>query len=233
MLDAFSFPIAPRQRAFSHPFPMGDSHSPNSSRESTPGLDNGYHASSDRRFSNPTSIAELSQYLDQHTLTPPRPNISRDRSTPRASELTPPLHSSNGFSSRVCRQRQSISRLQCSSAHLSRISALVEDMLHTSRPLYDSSHPSAPLEDSGSPPLSPDEIAPMPSYFSLASIPSSCCAANGNAGLPQHSLRQSYPYKIDKDLRHGGSREGTGQQPMVKKRIRMRKNSKMLKGGEN
>ncbi|CAD6573592.1 MAG: hypothetical protein ASARMPRED_006207 [Alectoria sarmentosa] len=227
MFEQFSFACASRQHAVYDPYPMDDPVSPTSSRESTPCYDNGFN-SSPERYPLSTSIAELSQHFDQQTLTPRRPSICIERSAPRARELNPPQHSPNSFSNRVCRRRQSLNRLQCSSDHLSRISALVEEMVHTGQPVHELAHPAAPVEDSTSPSLSPDEIPPMASYFNMSS--SSSYSANGDMRLPQHSLRHSQSYKIDKDLRHSGSREGIGK-PLVKKKIRMRKSLKALESG--
>lgn len=231
MLEDFSFACAFRQPAFYHPYSMDDSVSPTSSRESTPGYDNGYHESPEQRCPISTSIAELSQHFDRHTLTPRRPSVCLEGLIPRARELNPSHHSPNSFSTRVCRRRQSLNRLQCSADHLSRISALVEEMVQTGQPLPEPTHPTAFLGDSTSPPLSPDEVPPMASYFSFSSPrPSPSFSASCDPRLEQHSLRHSQSYKIDKDMRHSGSREGLGKH-MVKKKIRMRKSLKMLESG--
>lgn len=231
MFEDFSFARASRQHAFYDPYPMDDSVSPTSSRESTPCHDNGYNDTPDRGYSISTSIAELSQHFDQHTLTPRRPSVSGQGSVPRACELNPPRQHPKSFSNRVCCRRQSLNRLQCSSDHLSRISALVENMVKTGQPLCEATHAVALLDDSTSPSLSPDEIPPITSYFNVSS-PRACSSygANGDTRLPQHSLRHSQSYKIDKDLRHSASKEGSGK-PMVKKKIRMRKSLKMLESG--
>ena len=231
MFDDFSFACASRQHAFYHPYPMDDSVSPNSSGESTPSYDNGCHGSPERGYPIATTIAELSQHFDQHTLTPRRPSVCVEGSIPHARELNPPHRLPNSFSDRVCRRRQSLNRLQCSSDHLSRISALVEEMVQTGQPLYEPTHPAALLDDSTSPSLSPEVVPPMASYFNIsASRPSSSSSANCDPRLPQHSLRRSQSYKIEKDLRHSASREGIGKH-MVKKKIRMRKSLKMLESG--
>ena len=235
MFDDFTFACASRQHPFYHSYPMDNTISPTSSRESTPSYDLPYHGSPERGHSIATSIADLSHHFDQHTLTPRRPNVCGDASTPRARELNQPHHAPTSFSNRICRRRQSLNRLQCSSEHLSRISALVEEMVQTGQPLYEPTHPTALLDDSLSPSLSPDEIppmtSPMASYFNISPPkPSSSYSPKCDLRLPQHSLRQSHSYKIDKDLRHNASREGVGK-PMVKKKIRMRKSLKMLDGG--
>ena len=254
MFEDFSFACASRQLAVCRPYQMHHTVSPTSSRESTPGYDAGYdHASSSERgYPIATSIAELSQYFDQHTLAPRRPSICLEASIPRARELNPPHHSATSFSNRVCRRRQSLNRLQCSSDHhLSRISALVEEMVQAGQPLYDPTHPATLLEDDSlSPSLSADEIPPMPSpmasYFNSPSSSSSSSSSrpsssfrpssslsfssNCDPRLAQHSLRHAHSYKIDKDVRHRASREGIGK-PMVSKKIRMRKSLKKLEGG--
>lgn len=228
MFEDFSFACASRQHAFYDPYPMIDNVSPTSSRESTPCYDNGYSDSAERGYPISTSVAELSQHFDQHTLTP---SVCVEGSIPRALELGPPHHSPNSFPNRVCRRRQSLNRLHCSADHLSRISALVEEMVQTGQPLHETTHPAALLDESLSPSLSPDEVPPMASYFKVSPPrPSSSFSANCDPRLPQHSLRHSQTYKVDKDLRHSGSREGIGK-PMVKKKIRMRKSLKMPESG--
>ena len=243
MFEHFSFACPSRQHAFYHPYRMHDTVSPTSSRETTPSYDEGYNGSSEPGYPITASIAELSHHFDQHTLTPRRPSTCLEGSTPRARELNPRHRSPTSFANRVCRQRQSLNRLQCSSDHLSRISALVEGIVQTGQPIYQPSHPTALLDDSTSPSLSPDEIPPMtspmasyfnivpPPRFSSSFRPSSSFSANYDSRLPQHAPRHAQSYKIDKDSRcHAskqGSRQGVGK-PMVKKKIRMRKSVQML-----
>jgi len=179
-----------------------------------------------------TSIADLSEHFNQNSLTPRRPNESRDGSTPRAREHNPSLQSRDIFSNRLCRRRQSKSRLQCSSIHPSRIWALVEDMAQIGLPTYDPTHSNPMLDDSTSPSLSPDEQPPSAaSDFGFTPHTSSSTPTIGSHGYvsAQHSSRHSLSYKIDKDLRHSVSREGLGGTTrMVKKKIRLRKSSKSL-----
>lgn len=213
---------------------MRDSVSPDSSRELSPSYEHGYNRVSRRFPAASNSIAELSEHFDLHSLTPRRPSIPRDVLTPRAREHNPSLHSPTSFSNRVCRQRRSMNRLRSSSTHLSRISALVEDMVQTGLPTYDPTHPTSMLNDSTSPSLSPDEQLPSAtSYFGFTPIPPSSISATGSHSFSlQHSLRRAQSYKIDKDLRHSASREGTGSNTrLVKKKVRMRKSSKSLSSG--
>lgn len=241
MFEHFSFTCPSRQPAFYNPYPMHDTVSPTSSRESSPCCDSDCNTSSQRGYSITTSIAELSHHFDQHTLTPRRPSICPEESTPRARELNPPLRSPTSFSNRLYR-RQSLNRLQCSSDHhLSRISALVDETVQTGQPLYRPTHPTALLDDSSSPSLSPDEItpmaSPMASYFDIPPSrlppsvrPSSSFSANCDPRLPQLSLRHPHSYKTDKESRYLASRDGI-RKPMVKKKIRMRKSLKMSEAG--
>ena len=228
MFEDFSFLSPSRQCAYYSSCQMEDSISPSSSRESSPCYENGYGGP--RRYPTSNSIAELSRHFDQHTLSPRRPSTVPEDSTPRSRDTNSYLQSPNSFSNRVCRRRQSINRLQCYPAHLSRISTLVEGMLETGQPYYDSSL----LDDSTSPSLSPDEHEPIPeSYLGFTTLPASATGIGaGSSNSPQHSLRHSHSYKIDKELRHSASREGLGK-PMVKKKIRMRRSSKSLPKGSN
>ena len=237
MFDDFHPICDANQSFFSYLFLMMDNaSSSDSSRESTPRYENDLNGPAETYPAASNTIADLSHHFDQHTLTPRRPNIARETPTLRARD--PQNHQSpSSFSNRVCRQRQSFSRLNRSSTHLSRISALVEDMVHTGLPAYDPSHPTSLLNDSStSPSLSPDEQpSSNASYFGftpLSPIPSFSSASTSttsSVGAPNHhALRHSHSYKIDKDIRHGSSRDGSGGQRMVQKKIRMRKSSKNL-----
>ena len=228
MFEDFSFLSPSRQRAYYTSREMEDSISPSSSRESSPCYENGYNGS--RGYSSSNSIAELSRHFNQHTLSPRRPSTVLEDSTPRTRDMNPYLQSPNSFSNRVCHRRQSINRLQCCSAHLSRISLLVEGMVQNGQSHYDSST----FDDSTSPSLSPDEHEPAPSsYIGFTPLPAPATGIGaGSSSSAQHSLRHSHSYKIDKELRHSASREGLGN-PMVKKKIRMRRSSKSLAKGSN
>ena len=228
MFEDFPFLSPSRQRAYYSSCQMENRMSPTSSRESSPGYENGYSGS--RRYSTSNSIAELSRHFNQHTLSPRRSSTVLEDSTPLTRDTNSYLQSPNSFSNRVCRRRQSVNRLQCCPTHLSRISTLVEDMVRTGQNYYDSSL----LDDSTSPSLSPDEHEPIPdSYMGFTTLPTSTQGiGSGSPSSPQHSLRHSLSYKIDKELRHCASREGLGK-PMVKKKIRMRRSSKSLPKGSN
>ena len=227
MFEDFSFLSHSRQRVCYTSREMEDSTSPESSRESSPCYENGYNGS--RRCSTSNSIAELSRHFNQHTLSPRRPSTVLEDPTSPTRDTNPYLQSPNSFSNRVCRRRQSINRLQCCSAHLSRISTLVESM-QTGQSYYDSST----YDDSTSPSLSPDEHEPVPdSYLGFTPLPASATGIGaGSSSSAQLSLRHSHSYKIDKELRNSASREGLGK-PMVKKKIRMRRSSKSLAMGSN
>ena len=207
--------------------------SPDCSRDSSPCYEDSDEHAARSHSTVPSSIAELSHHFNQQSLTPRRLPIRPENPLPRAREHTQNLQASSSFSNRVCRQRQSFNRLQCSSAHLSRISALVEDMVQTGLNTYDPVHlRSRPDDSSTSPSLSPDEQHQPNggSYFGFTPLRSASATVSASA---QHSLRHSQSYKIDKELRHSASREGVGSggQRMVKKKIRMRKSSKNLVKG--
>jgi len=234
MFEGFTFACKSRQTCCSYPVTtMDDGISPNSSREPTPCHENVFYGHAGRYAATSNSIAQLSHHFDQHTLTPRRPNVTREAPSQRARDNPQPLQSASGFSNRACRQRQSLNRLQCSSTHLSRISALVEDMVQTGLPTYNPTHPNTMLNDSTSPSLSPDEQQPpATSYFGFTPLtpPSSASpSAMRGYGPAQHSIRNPHSYKIEKELRHSASRDRMGGgQRMVQKKIRMRKSAKNL-----
>ena len=230
MFEHFSFTAATtRRRCLLHAIPMDNTISPSSSRESSPRCQSTYNASR-RVAATATSIAEMSHHFDQHSLTPRQLIVDQDESTPKAYQHASLRPSSQSSSIRVCRQRQSMNRLQCTSTHLSRISALVEDIVQSTQPVYDPTHPNSTLEDSTSPSLSPDEQpSSVDSYFGFTPISSSILVTDPRHGSAQHSLRHSHSYKVDKDLRHSASRDGiSGGKKLVQKKIRMRRSTKNL-----
>lgn len=214
---------------------MRDDVSPNSSREPTPCFDDGYTGSSGLRFrESPNAITNLSEQFHRHSITSRQPYLLHDDSTSRAQEHLSNLQLANDASNLVCRRSRSTNRLQCSSNHLARISALVEDMVCTGIPPYHQTHPRSMLDDSISPSLSPDEQSPCAtSYFGFTSFPSSySTATNQPHSSAQHQSRHSQSYKIDKELRHCASRAGLNSTArMVKKEIRVRKSTKNMSDG--
>ena len=203
--------------------------SPIPSRDATPNGEDETNHSATRYPATYNSITDLSQHFDRHTLAPRRPTTIRETLTTRARDHAQNLQSASNFSNRVCRQRRSLNRLQCSPTHLSRISALVENVVQTGHPIYDSTHPnSSILDDSTSPSLSPDERQPSQesSYFGFTPLSPTSTSAFGTGNMP--SLRHVPSYKIDKELRHCTSRETIGGQRMVQKKVRMRRSSKSL-----
>lgn len=214
---------------------MRDCVSLNSSREPTPCDDNVYTSSSRRYSAASNPIGNLSEDFHRHSLTHRRPNISRERSTPRAREHNQGLQLSNSFDNRVCRQRKSLIRLQCFSTHHSRLSALLEDMVQTGLDTYHPTHPKLMLHDSISPSLSPAEQLPSASpFFGFAPLSPSSTSAFGSHGYgsAHHSSRPPQSYKIDEDSRHSALKDAIGGTTMmVKKKIRLRKSSKSLSSG--
>ena len=229
MFKQFSFATATNRRCYYMPStPMEDSISPSSSRQSSPFHLHSHSASERGAATAATSIAELSHHFGQHTLSQRHLGLEEDDLLSSPSEhgchhcsLTSPSR----------RQRQYVNRLQHNSTYLSRISALVQDVVQSTQPIYDSTHPNALLEDSTSPSLSPDDEAPSAeSYFGFTSLRPSSFAARGSQDPVRQSTRYPRSYKVDKDLRHAASRGGgigTGQR-MVQKKIRMRRRTKTL-----
>ncbi|KAL6713967.1 hypothetical protein ACLMJK_008461 [Lecanora helva] len=206
---------------------MDDQISAESTRENSPYCEDNYNGSSERYATTSTSIAELSQHFDHHSITTRRPAITMDHSNPNPRDFSHSIHSTSSFSNRVYRQRQNLSNLHHSSPRISRISALVEDMVETGLPTYDSLEPLSRVDESStSPSLSPEEQPPPieASYFGFTPVTAS------SAG-PLASARHSQSYKIDKELRHSASRDAIGGQKMVKKKVRMRRSFKSLRKG--
>ena len=225
MFEHFSFAVATKHCALHNLSPMEDSISPASSREAIPCYDSNYHGSA-RCHASSTSIAELSRRFDQQSLEPRARIVSIDASNPRPCEQHQTSQAPTSFSNRMCHRRQSFNRLQYSTAHLSQISALMEDIVPTDRSLYESGDSPPILDDSTSSSLSPDEIPQhSSSYFSLKKVP--FASAEISDLDPIKHLPRQISFKIDKDLRHCLSRESVGSQKVMKK-IRLRKSSRRL-----
>ena len=229
MFEHFSFATTTSRRCYHMSSEsMVDSISPCSSRDSSPVHLDSYSASERGATMAATSIAELSQHFGQHSLSQQRLGLEENGllSSPNEHGCD---HCTSSNPSR--RQRQYASPLQHNSPHLSRISAVVQDMVQSTQPIYDSIHPLSMLEDSTSPSLSPDDEAPSAeSYFGFTSLRSSAFTARRFQDPARQSSRFPRSYKIDKDLRHTASRGGgigTGQR-MVQKKIRMRRRAKTL-----
>lgn len=214
---------------------MDDSLSSSSSRDTTPCYDSSYDSSSKEYSSN--TITELSRHFDRQTLTPRRLNPSRDNLTPQVRDQIQSIYPMNSIPIRSCRNSHSSIRSHGLTAHMSRLSALVENMVQTGLPTYDPTYPATILDDSAtSPSLSPDERrSSATSYFGLRSLSPPSARAVGSCGTRlQHPLKRSdRAYRIEKDMRQCTSSEGVGGggQRMVRKKIRMRKSSKTVGKG--
>ncbi|KAL8808226.1 MAG: hypothetical protein Q9182_000290 [Xanthomendoza sp. 2 TL-2023] len=241
MFDNYSIAVASQAHALDEKFYIMDDDdddiSPTSSRTTTPAPEE------TNMLQSPFSIdpvAELSYRLQQHTLqarsrqqqqqqqqqqlTPFEPPTL----SPSSSEPNPPPTSSLGTRRRkhtpsllIWQQRQAMTRRQCTPAHLSHISALVQQMSHDPQnPYFDLA---APRSSSSSGGLSPTSTSTLAS--SLDSTPSSsgsedCCPDNGE-WAPSRILAG----KIEKEWRRGAAGMGglNRGQKLVLRKIRMRK----------
>ena len=233
MFRQFSFTLGPKQHSGSGLCPtMDDCISPHSSRQSTPCQDEDYFSPSKACVTAPKSITELSRQFDQHTLTSRLPNRKKDYPTPRLREPNPVNQGTNSFPRRVCRQRQSMTRLQCSSAHLSRISALVEDVVQIGMPAdnLNRPHPRPTSKNSSSSSISPEEHTASNTHNFGILPPSSAAStiALDCYGVPHCSLSLSQPCRMGQGIRHAEATNGVGEPRIVQKKIRLRKSSKML-----
>jgi len=224
--ELFTFACSPNQHTFYEPIHMDDDISPTSSNTSTPCCDPASNDAS-RRFSTSTSISELSQQFNHHTISSRKPSISRDIPTIRLnaqnqsypSPIQPRLVSS---------RRQSLVRRQYSAAHLSRIASMVS---HVSDSAYGSPASATPSDSTASPSLSSDEASPPAfSYFKIVPRPSVSSTLDASTLNTSHTRPRTDSYKISKELRHSISRDTLGAQEKVMKPIRMRRRARESSG---
>lgn len=225
MFEHFSFSSAPTQHVLYPSFLMEDNISPTSSRESTPCYDRTYttYIPPPTPFPTSTSIAELSLELDKYSLSPRRKSSCIDAPPPHRVHVIDQTPRSVGPQGRqVSHRRQSLVRRQCSSAHLTRVASLVDDMLQQhGSPVYTSSQKTlGTADETSSPSPSPEETC-SPHYFNVTSAPSSLLDIVQAETL--HHPSRTNAYKIDKELRHCGSRDTLRAQEKVLKPIRLRR----------
>ncbi|KAL8676252.1 MAG: hypothetical protein Q9186_007213 [Xanthomendoza sp. 1 TL-2023] len=231
---------------------MDDNISPTSSRTSTPILEETNMHQSPLSMD---SVTELSYRLEQHTLEARRQQQQASTSfeppptlsPPSWDEIDPPPTSSSLRTRRrrsssllVWQQRQTMTRRQCTTAHLSHISALVEEMSHNddtnnNNPYFDLAHPSSGGDRS---PISPTSN-PGLSFTNFYSTPSSSssgsedCSPENSDWAPSSRI-QLASNKVGKEWRRGAATmNGLGRehQKLVWKKIRMRKSLGRLKTG--
>ncbi|MCJ1301283.1 hypothetical protein MMC08_004082 [Hypocenomyce scalaris] len=197
--------------------------------------------SSERYPSSPStylSVAE-SQQFDQHSLQARAQSPYSDLSDLRDSEHS--IHSGpislNDYPNHV-RQRRHITRHQYTFAHLPRISALMEDMLHDGSHCYTTTHPSlsngdqSPHSSPGLPSygtISSNPLYDSTTYFATTSFPSSSSSADDSgydsaSDVPPHH----HAYRPDRRKRRNGSMTdlSAATQRCVFRQVRMRKRDK-------
>ena len=187
------------------------------------------------------SVAELSQLFDQHSVqaraqSPYSDDFSHLRDSEHSvySGPTSPNNHSN-----LVRQRRNITRHQCTSAHLPRISALVEDMLRDGSHCYTTTHPSSsncnqpPHSSPGLPSyntISSDPLYNPTTNFATTSFPSSSSSADDSgydsaSDVPPH--HHAYRRTDRRKRRNGSTTDlSAATHTCVLKQIRMRKRDK-------
>ncbi|KAL8695099.1 MAG: hypothetical protein Q9218_000377 [Villophora microphyllina] len=230
MFDGYSIADASRPHDLDEGFIMDDDVSPTSSRTSTPAPEGTtlydlppdmdlvtdlssrfkYQSLESRRHDSTSTYAEAltSSSFDLEP-PPPRPRSSRRRSS----------------SLLVWQQRQALARRQCNPAHLSQISALVEELSHNSNACYSSAHPSSGCQSPVS--RTSDPSSPI----SFDSNPSSSGSEDYEIEVDTFSPSEAPPMaRVDKAWRRGTSIEALERkQKLVLKKVRMRKSLVRLK----
>ena len=215
MWEDYSFPIAPQCRSTDHDSSVTIESPSDSSRGASPFSD-------DESPSAPCSITELSQHFQLQSLQ------AQPLSSPTQSMNIPPQHlpplsqrerlmTTAHFNQRR-RQRQALTRRQCFSANLPRLSSLAQDSATygydaSSIPLLDTNDPLPPLQIHEQPASGLDRIT-----TTLVSIPDSeYCTPESRT--PTASRPQ---FKVGKRLAHSVSKESLARQRLVYKDVRIR-----------
>lgn len=199
---------------------MDEDVSPTSSRATTPAPE--AIDMSQLEF-NTDTIAELSNRFRQHRLDPYAHKTDDLTLSSPVLDIEPPtlpLRAARRRSSSllVWQQRQSMSRRQCTPAHLSQISKLVEDLSQDANLCYNANHPSSQHSSPVSPTSNPS------SCNSLESTPSP--SGSEDSGCDHDCLsRRLVANKISKESRRGATIDALErrQQKLVLKKVRMRK----------
>ena len=223
--DHYSLLDASRSHSSHYPHTMDDDISPTSSRAASPTLED---VSMDSVID---PVTELSLHFDQQTLQAcdQKPAVLDARTLlPPAIIVEPPslplkLSRRRSSSLLILQQRQAMSRRQCNPAHLSRISALVEDLACERQTSYDTAHPSSHDQSPVSPTSTPS------SDSSLESTPTSSGAEDASF-YPTPRIKRPLAHRVSKDLGPATSSEALERkQKLILKKVRMRKSSIKLK----
>ncbi|KAL8719297.1 MAG: hypothetical protein Q9225_003680 [Loekoesia sp. 1 TL-2023] len=207
---------------------MDDDISPTSSRATTPAPDE--TTMHELHFMTDT-VTELSNRFQQQRLgscTQQLIEIDPATLSPPALDIEPPtlsLRASRRRSSSlaVWQQQQSMARRQCTPAHLSQISRLVEELSENVNPCYNATHPSSRCGNIVSPTSNPS------SFNSFESTPSS--SGSEDCGLDNDCLsRRVLANKVSKQSRRGATVDALERkQKLVLKKVRMRKSQVKLR----
>lgn len=214
MWEDYSFPVAPQCSTTDH----NSSVTIENPSDSSPGAS----PLSDDDLTAPWSITELSQHFQLHSLQAhPLSFPTRSGNNPLQSlhplsqheRLTTTAH----FNQRR-KQRQTLTRRQCSSANLSRLSSLAQDLATLG---CDAS--STPLSDTNGslPPLQihqrPASVSSYNKTTSLSNSDSEYCTSE-----PQTPTTSRPQFKVGKCLTHSVSKESLARQRLVYKDVRIR-----------
>ena len=205
---------------------MDDDISPTSSRTTTPAPD---EEKIPKLQLNMDTVTELSDRFRHHRLescTEPFIEIDPAALSPPIYDIEPPtlpLRASRRRSSSllVWQQRQSMTRRQCTPAHLSQISKLVDELSQDINPCYNATHPSSDHRGPVSPTSNPS------SFDSSESTPSSSGSEDcglDNESLSRRVLANKMSSRVNKESRRGATVDVLERkQKLVLKKVRMRK----------
>ena len=226
MFEDFSFKSSSKGQSFQSSSSMDSSVSPTSSRDTSPSFEDG----GTRRSSASSTIDELSQHFDRHSLGSRRPDVYPQATPSWPRNLEPltlaqrNLKSANN-ASHLRQERHALARRHRAPDHSSHPSTIPEGRLSDNGPYADPSLPSS--QGFGSPSHSqwrdgtvqPSSSSPFPTS------PLSPPYSEDSESDPARALRTQHMFKIGKELRHSASRDAMPKQRVVLKRIRRRKSS--------
>ena len=179
------------------------------------------------------SLSELALQFNQHSLEPRRQISSTQSPAVQAHDVYRPADSEPVSSTThpiLRRQREFLIRRQNSAANISRISAMVQDILRDEYPSLATDFP-LEVDNGSSPSLRSNELSPLQSPTA-----SSASAASSSEDGEVESRRTSFSgpkYRVGKDLRHSESREGVRQYKEIRVRKAIRKRTSTLSNRRN
>ena len=183
------------------------------------------------------ALTDLSRRFDLHSIHPYRPNHCLDVAPPHSVKSHPSrtlrrTRSHEDLLHHVRQEKQFKSRCQCKTAHLSRIAAMVKEMLEGDTWRYPASNlPPSGQEHRAPPNPSTPELIPSSSSAAMNRstptfdypAPSTCHPDDDDEKDPTELVIRRGAYKVARDAKYSPTEDPCKRPGVVKKKIKMRK----------